>query len=284
MVDRPQSRVARSCPGLREDAAEHLRRRDLAGRVGIGVPTVRDVLVGPQVEPIPDPSQMRCKHVLTTFEHLCAIMEPTPESRGHFRKERDFNVLKRLGIAMLVLSVLVAGLAGGVLAQDDTPQQEELCPFGEACGGFGRGGYSMGGFGYAGSMPTLLAEALGMTTEELFAAQTAGQTVAEIAAAQGVELADVVAAVVAPRAERLTQAVAEGTLTQEQADAMLAAMTEQMTLHFENEGVQFGGGCGMGRGGRIGTSDDTGSFGGWGRRGGMRGGRWSAPAPQNSDA
>ena len=193
-------------------------------------------------------------------------------------------MLKRLGIAMLVLSVLVAGLAGIVLAQDDTPQQGELCPFGEACGGYGRGGSGMRGFGYAGSMPTLLAEALGMTTEELFAAQTAGQTVAEIAAAQGVELADVVAAVVAPRAERLAQSVAGGYLTQEQADAMLAAMTEQMTLHFQNEGTQFGGGCGMGGGGRFGPSDDSGTFGGWGRHGGMRGGRWSAPAPQNSDA
>ncbi len=39
----------------------------------------------------------------------------------------------------------------------------------------------MRGYGYASTMPTLLAEALGMTTEELYAAQTAGQTVAEIA-------------------------------------------------------------------------------------------------------
>jgi len=185
-------------------------------------------------------------------------------------------------MAMLVLSVLVAGLAGVVLAQDDTPQAGEVCPFGGECQGYGMGGRGMRGNGYAGSMPTLLAEALGMTTEELYAAQTAGQSVAEIAAAQGVELADVVAAVVAPHAERLAQAVTSGTLTQEQADAMLAAVTKQMTARFESVGIGVGG-CGM-RGGRFGTSDGTGTFGGWGRRGGMRGGRWSAPAPQAPDA
>jgi hypothetical protein len=185
-------------------------------------------------------------------------------------------VLKRLGITMLVLSVLVVGLAGVVLAQDATPQAGDLCPFGQACAGYGMGGYGMRGYGYAGSMPTLLAEALGMTTEELYAAQTAGQTVAEMAAAHGVELADVVAAVVAPRVERLTQSVADGTLTQEQADAMLEAMTAQMTSRFETLGIGYGG-CGMGGGGRFGASDDAGTYGGWGHRGGMRGGRWSAP-------
>jgi len=186
-------------------------------------------------------------------------------------------VLKRFGIAVLVLSVLAAGLAGVVLAQDDTPEAGDLCPFGGECQGHGTGGYGMGGhgmmgYGYAGSMPALLAEALGMTTEELFAAQESGQTVAEVAAAQGVELADVVAAVIAPRAELLAQAVADGRLTQEQADAMLATMTEHMTARFEESGVGCGGGCGMGGGGRFGTSDDTGTSSGRGHRGGMRGG------------
>jgi hypothetical protein len=185
-------------------------------------------------------------------------------------------VLKRFGIAALVLLVFAAGLAGVVLAQDDTPQAEDLCPLDGECQGHGMGGNGMMGNGYAGSMPAILAEALGMTTEELFAAQTAGQTVAEMAAAQGVELADVVAAVLAPHAERLAQFVADGRLTQEQADTMLATMTEHMTARFQESGIGYGGGCGMGGGGgRFGTSDDTGTFGGRGHRGGMRGGRGS---------
>ena len=179
-------------------------------------------------------------------------------------------MLKRLGIAALVLSVLVVVLAGVVLAQDDTPAPAGTCPNAGACGGYGSGGQGMRGYGYAGSMPTLLAEALGMTSEEFQAARAAGQTVAEMAAAQGVELADVVAAVVAPRAELLAQAVADGRLTQEQADTMLATMTEQMTSHFQEQAT-LGGGCGMQGGGQ-------------GFRGGMRGGRWSAPQAPDTQA
>ena len=195
-------------------------------------------------------------------------------------------MVKRLGIAALVLSVLVAVLAGVALAQDPTPTPPGTCPFAGTgtCGGQGLGGPGTRGNGYAGSMPTLLAEALGMTVEELQAAQAAGQTVAEMAAAQGVELADVVAAVMAPRAERLAQAVADGRLTQEQADAMLAAMTEQMTARFESA-TGFGGGCGM-QGGGCGIQGGCCGMhgGGWGRQGGMMGGRWSAPQAPGTQA
>jgi N-acyl-D-aspartate/D-glutamate deacylase len=125
-------------------------------------------------------------------------------------------------------------------------------------------------------MPTLLAEALGMTTEDLYAAQTAGQTVAEIAAAQGVDLADVVTAVVAPHVERLTQAVADGRLTQEQVDAMLVTMAEQMTSRFETL-TDYGAGCGRWGSGEFGPLDDTETFDERGHRGGMGGGRRSAP-------
>jgi len=179
-------------------------------------------------------------------------------------------MLKRLGIAVLVLSVLVAGLAGIALAQDDPPAPAVTCPNAGACGGPGLGGQGMKGYGYAGSMPTLLAEALGMTTEEFQAARADGQTVAEMAAAQGVAPADVVAAVMAPRAELLAQGVADGRLTQEQVDTMLATMTEQMTSHFEDL-TGYGGGCGM-----HGT--------GQGYHRGMRGGRWSAPQAPDQGA
>ena len=181
--------------------------------------------------------------------------------------------MKRLGFALLVLAVLVAGLAGVVLAQDPEPPAADVCPLGGTCGGYG----------YAGTMPALLAEALGMTAEELYAAQTAGQMVAEIAAARGVELADVVAAVLAPRAERLAQSVAGGYLTQEQADLMLAAMIEQMTLHFENPGTGFGGGCGMGGRGAFAPQGDAETYGWRGHRGGMWSGRWSAPQAPATD-
>ena len=85
-----------------------------------------------------------------------------------------------------------------------------------------------------------------MTVEELSAALAEGKTVAEIAAEQGVELGALVAALIAPRAEFLNQAVVDGRLTQEQADAMLEEMTEHLTWQLENAAVGgYGGGCGM---------------------------------------
>jgi hypothetical protein len=75
-----------------------------------------------------------------------------------------------------------------------------------------------------------------------------------------------VAALIAPRAELLNQAVADGRLTQEQADAMLEEMTEHLTEQLENAAVGgYGGGCGM-RAGGWGMPG-----GGWGMQGGAQG-------------
>lgn len=201
-------------------------------------------------------------------------------------------MLKRLGIALLVVAVLAVAVAGVVLAQDPTPEPGELCPFEGTCGEAGAGGYGMGGHGrhgmgmwgstYAGTMPTVLADALGMTVDEFYAARADGQTVAEIASVQGVELADVVAAALAPRADALAQAVADGRITQEQADTMLATMAEHMTQAFETQEGGYGG-CGM-MGGSYGPTGEDGTFNRGGRRGGMMGGRWSSQAMPGSDS
>jgi hypothetical protein len=190
-----------------------------------------------------------------------------------FKWERkELEMFRRIGIGLLVAATLVLGIAGAALAQGPTPPSDDLCPFGGGCGGFGMGGHGMmGGFGYHGTMPSILADVLGLTVDELYEALADGKTVAELAQQQGVELADVVAAVIAPRVEQLQQAVAEGYLTQEQADWMIDEMTEHMTWRFENFGLSYGGygsgGCGMMGGGSFGRQ------GGW-RGHGMGGGRW----------
>jgi hypothetical protein len=77
--------------------------------------------------------------------------------------------------------------------------------------------------------------------------------------------------------------VADGRLTQEQADWMLKEMTEHLTWRLENVSFgglgSYGGGCGM-RGGGWGMQGS-----GWGYRGGrgMRGGVWrnGAAAPHS---
>jgi len=162
-------------------------------------------------------------------------------------------MLKKVLIGVSLVVVLALGIAGIVLAQEPTQPGGGFCRFGGSCGGLG-----MGGFGYHGTMPSILAEELGMTLDELYAALEDGKTIAEIAAEQDVSLEDLVAALVAQRTKDLNQAVADGDLTQEQADWMLEEMAEHLTWRLENSGVGglggYGGGCGTrgGRGGMMG--------------------------------
>ena len=126
--------------------------------------------------------------------------------------------------------------------------------------------FSMGRGGFRGDRHgaplTALAEALDLTVDELHEALADGQTVAEVAEAQGVELEDLLDTLIAPMIERVQQAVDDGNMTQEQADERIAQMKEQML-----EGLESGSGFGVGRGG----------FGG--RPGGMRSGPWDDDAP-----
>jgi AcrR family transcriptional regulator len=103
--------------------------------------------------------------------------------------------------------------------------------------------FSMGGRGRRGGpggvRPALLAETLGMTTEELREALVDGQTIAELAEAQGVPLEDIVDASLAPVVERLQQAVDDGRITQEQADERLEQMEAKLLEALES-GSGFG--------------------------------------------
>jgi hypothetical protein len=80
----------------------------------------------------------------------------------------------------------------------------------------------------------ILAETLDMTVEELREALIDGQTVAELAEAQGVALEDLVDALIAPMIERIQQAVDDGRITQEQADEQIAQMEEHMLEMLES--------------------------------------------------
>lgn len=154
--------------------------------------------------------------------------------------KKRFTILAGAALAIVLLGAAVAMPAFA---------QEPTLP-----GAYGPGG--CGGFGGEyGGMLDILAEVLGMTPEEIFAELEAGKTIAEIAADQGVELAELVDALIAPRAEALAQAVEDGRLTQEQADWLLEHMREGLEWRLSNNVFGFGG------------------FGGFGMRGGHRGGR-----------
>jgi len=99
-----------------------------------------------------------------------------------------------------------------------------------------------------------IAKTLGLTQTELMTAMREGKTIAELAQEKGVSTDAIVNAIVAAEKERLDQAVADGKLTQAQADALLKVTRVMAPSYLEGTG-KFGpgmmghGGRGMGRGG-----------------------------------
>jgi hypothetical protein len=155
---------------------------------------------------------------------------------------------------ILVGSVLAVVLLGAMVvvpafAQEETPE----APY----GGHGRG---FGLWGGSWTMFDTAAEALGLTPEELFAELHAGNTLEEIAEAQGVELEAVQEAMNAARAEAMRetieQAVEDERITQEQADWLL----EGLEQGFFPMGRGFGFGHGMKGGSGHGMRGGSGSF------------------------
>jgi hypothetical protein len=96
-----------------------------------------------------------------------------------------------------------------------------------------RGGH--GGGRHGGPRLGAAADALGVTEEELIAALRDGQSLADVAAAQGLDVQGVVDALVAAARAHIAEEVAEGDLTQEKADARLAELTERVTAMVNGE-------------------------------------------------
>lgn len=84
-----------------------------------------------------------------------------------------------------------------------------------------------GGIGHGASLATI-ADALNMTEADLQSALQAGKTVADLATEKGVALQTIVDALLAEQKTLLAQAVTDGRLTQEQADARLAELATQL--------------------------------------------------------
>lgn len=170
---------------------------------------------------------------------------------------------KTLFSLIAIMAIVIAGVFV-VAAQDDATEPE--VPYGpgwmhqqwdgENYGpgmmgrGFGPGmmGRGMMGRGFGPGMmwgdqqPMMytVAEALGLEPDAFFAALADGQTLAEIAEAQGVELDAVYDAMFAEAEAHMAALVEAGTLTQEQADEHLA----WMRANVENMPMFAGGGFG----------------------------------------
>ena len=175
--------------------------------------------------------------------------------------------MKKILIVGVVLAVMAAtlGAVGIAYAQTQTPPTPDSVYGQGMMGGRGAHGGMMGGLGVSRSAQTgeygplhdyiftAMAEAFGLTPEALQAAHDAGQTMWDIAQEQGLTQEQFAEMMLNARTQAFDQAVADGVITQEQADWMLSRMGQMW---------QNGGGLGPCQGGASGS------------RGG-RGGRWN---------
>ena len=121
----------------------------------------------------------------------------------------------------------------GELVTDGVITQEQADAVADAIAE--RGGPRHGRFGHRGIHAELIADTIGISTEDLRAALEDGQTIAEVATAGGVDPSTVVGALVTEMEARLDEAVAEGRLTEEEATEKLAGAADRAQALVDGE-------------------------------------------------
>lgn len=102
------------------------------------------------------------------------------------------------------------------------------------------------------------ADALGVTDAELRSALEEGMSIADVAEDQGVDVQEVVDALVAAATERLDQAVEDGRLEEDRAEEIKAALPQRVAAMVEREGLPGRGERGpegVGPGGGMGPGE-----------------------------
>jgi len=130
----------------------------------------------------------------------------------HNMVQTEVIMLKKFGIGLLLAILLVSVIATTVFADDDRPP---LPP------AWGWDNPRRAAMGYNSEV---VAEFLGMSLEELRAAHEAGKTIQDLLLEKDISEEDFRQAMLEDLKERLDSAVADGKLTQEQADRMLENM------------------------------------------------------------
>ena len=144
-----------------------------------------------------------------------------------------------------VVAVMVLGTAGMAYAATNTvgPLYGSGAGMGAAIRGAGA------------RLVDIVASLTGLSVEDVQAQRAEGDTIAEIAEANGVSAEDVVNEALSARKALLDAKVADGTITQAQADAAYAQMTERVTERVSTTESGRPGWAGSGsRGGTAGGS------------------------------
>lgn len=167
-------------------------------------------------------------------------------------------------LIVLTAAALVAGLAFGNVAsasalaagaESANPVVAGACGLGLKMGAAVRDA--------GGRLVDIVAEATGLSVDEVRAQRQAGESLGSIASENGVAVDDVIADALAARQALLDGAVAAGTITQDRADAALANMESRLTERVNATTTGgFGAGQGAGRGrGMMGGNAGSGACG-----------------------
>lgn len=174
--------------------------------------------------------------------------------------------MKKIIISGVIVGmfVLALGAAGLAYAQTQTPPSGDT-PYGYGMmggrgfrGGFGGGMMGPGGGAYGPLheyMFQAMADAFGLTEDELEARHADGETMWDLAEEQGLTAEEFQAKMTEARSEAIDQALADGVLSEEQAEWMLDHMAQMPGAGFgpggcHGSGVPGSGPAGWGRGGR----------------------------------
>ena len=123
-----------------------------------------------------------------------------------------------LSAAVLAGAAFGPSIAGAQTADESTDTTTETT---EDTTRQGRGGH--------GNKGAAVAEILGLTQDEVRTALSEGQTVADLAEAQGIEIQSVIDAIIADMTEHIDEHVADGHLTAEEAAEKLVSAEERVT-------------------------------------------------------
>ncbi|MBE0416853.1 MAG: DUF2680 domain-containing protein [Coriobacteriia bacterium] len=156
-----------------------------------------------------------------------------------------------LAAATLVAGLVIGNMASAFAARNAEAPRPDWAASGEACEGQGlRLGPMMRDAG--GHLLDIVADLTGLSADDVAAKRADGESIADIAASANVDADEVVDAALEARKTVLDEMVAAGTITQEQADAMLERMSDRLTERVTSTDTGrngFGMGSGRGPGG-----------------------------------
>lgn len=164
---------------------------------------------------------------------------------------------KRFALVSMIMALsAVMVFATAAIAQGNGPMNQpsagnaQANRNGSGSSGIGQGsGLAVRGAwgGHDGSLVATAATVIGIEQAALVAELADGpQSIAAVATAHNVSVQAIVDAALAPRSQMIAQAVADGRLTQAQADAMLAAMQAQLLVQINETWTAQGNGNGNG--------------------------------------